>query len=205
MIDVLLLLNYLILWMFFGSIHSLLAINKVKQYFLSRGLSSPKYRLFYNSITILMLLLILTCTSDIIFVVFQFSSVNVLNQIAFLLLLATGGLIIIIVFISWDLLGFFGLSEEQIVINEHGIYAFARHPVYTGSILFLLSFIAIEISAATLSWLIGVTIYCILGSIPEESKLTTDHPQYKLYKKKVGRFFPANKTNWLYFFNRWKN
>ena len=100
MLEILLLMNYLILWILFGFTHTLLATNIVKDYFNSKGLSGPKYRLFYNSITTLMLLLIFTCTSDIFFVVFQFPSVNVLNQIAFILLLIIGVMIIVIVFIS---------------------------------------------------------------------------------------------------------
>jgi protein-S-isoprenylcysteine O-methyltransferase Ste14 len=71
-----------------------------------------------------------------------------------------------------------------------GVFAFARHPIYSGIL-----FIAFGMSfwfGSGYKLLISLMIYVLfyLKSRYEEQRLTDVFPEYPLYKKDTGRFFP---------------
>lgn len=198
MLDFILLANYLSYWIIFGLIHTLLAVETVKKFFISKGISKSYYRLIYNIIAVTSMITIVIITKEIVFVIFIFLQLDILAQLVSFTIVASGGILLLIGILAWDLPGFFGFKEEKAILQQGGIYAFARHPVYTGTIIFLFGLVLIEFSEVTISWFLGVTLYCYLGSLHEESSLKEIFREYVEYKKNVGRFFPINRTQWNY-------
>lgn len=97
------------------------------------------------------------------------------------------------------LLGLFGLGSSLTaspVPKKHselktlGIYAYARHPIYTGLTVFSIGF---AIAGASL-WKISLTVILMLlltiKARFEEKMLASKFPDYYSYQKSVGMFFP---------------
>ena len=79
-------------------------------------------------------------------------------------------------------------SNSQLVQN--GLYKFVRHPIYTG---ILMSFIGFAIYSESLYRLLVTMLLYILFLYKtryEEGQLIERYPNYDVYKKKTGRFFP---------------
>ncbi|MFD2519195.1 methyltransferase family protein [Salinimicrobium flavum] len=75
-----------------------------------------------------------------------------------------------------------------------GVFAFARHPIYSG-ILFMAFGISFWLGSGyklIISLLLLVLFY--FKSSYEEERLQKSYPEYEFYKKETGRFFP--KFNW---------
>lgn len=75
-----------------------------------------------------------------------------------------------------------------------GVFAFSRHPIYTG-ILFMAFGLAVWLGSGfklILSAFLFLLFY--LKSRYEEQRLQEIFPEYELYKRETGRFFP--KFNW---------
>jgi protein-S-isoprenylcysteine O-methyltransferase Ste14 len=79
------------------------------------------------------------------------------------------------------------LKGQNVVAN--GIYAYVRHPIYTGDLLLLLG-----LELALNSWLaLGVLILApivILKAIKEERMLEEELPGYDVYRQRSKRFIP---------------
>lgn len=74
-----------------------------------------------------------------------------------------------------------------------GVFAFARHPIYSG-ILFMAFGISIWLGSGyklLISLLLFLVFY--LKSRYEEQRLTEAFPDYPVYKRDTGRFFPKFK------------
>ena len=187
---------YLLYWIIFGIIHTLLASNTLKS---KIPMNVKNYRILYNILVTANLLVVLLFVPSITTIILKFYTLAILPKIGFLLLSATGGLISLWGLTDWNIPGFLGIEHDNNQLKTTNSFAFARHPVYTGIIITLISVLIIEVSAASLSWLIGVAGYFILGSYSEENKLANHYgEEYIVYRNKVGRFFPLTVTNWRY-------
>ncbi|RFN57807.1 isoprenylcysteine carboxylmethyltransferase family protein [Marixanthomonas ophiurae] len=95
-------------------------------------------------------------------------------------------------------LGILNLNDDLSVIHAkkekpmvfHGIYRYVRHPIYSG---ILLSMIAYALFTASifkfiLTLIMGVVFY--YKSDNEENWMVEKYEQYRIYKKKTGRFLP---------------
>ncbi|MHA2098496.1 MAG: isoprenylcysteine carboxylmethyltransferase family protein [Candidatus Kariarchaeaceae archaeon] len=182
-----LLLRYLVIWAGFGLLHSLLASDFAKETIPINGRS---YRIFYNIISGLSFLIALAFLPSITVILQKVLNLSAFRSVIFLLSIMIGSLILLIGLSNWNLKGFLGLGDENDPLTTTGIYAFSRHPVYTGILVIFLATLIIEISANSLSWILGAGGYFVLGSIPEENKLQNFHQGYFVYKQNVGRFFP---------------
>ena len=198
MLDINLLSNYLLYWVIFGLVHTLLATDAIKFRLIDNFISPSHYRLIYNGIAIISMLTMLVLTPEIMFVIFTFLEADLVTQLISLAVIVTGGIILLLGILAWDLSGFLGLKTEQTGLQQGGIYAFARHPVYTGTIIFLLGLVIADFSEVPIAWFLGLTLYCYVGSIHEESKLQEVFSEYAEYSKKVGRFFPITISHWKY-------
>lgn len=71
-----------------------------------------------------------------------------------------------------------------------GVFAFARHPIYSG-ILFMAFGISVWLGSGY-KLLISVFLFILfhLKSRYEEQRLTEAFPHYPVYRKNTGRFFP---------------
>ena len=192
------LLQYMLLWSLFGITHSIFATETVKKVIPLQGRT---YRFFYNLGAGVTFLLISSQLPSITSILLKVLDLNIFEIVIFGLIFGLGLIITAFGLLNWNLIGFVGLGREEDPLNTSGIYSISRHPVYSGIILIFLSTLLIEISAASMSWIIGAGGYFVLGSIPEENKLKTFHSGYNDYKINVGRFFPWRSKHFKYIIN----
>ncbi|MCE7736522.1 MAG: hypothetical protein GPJ54_16695 [Candidatus Heimdallarchaeota archaeon] len=196
------LLEYMFLWSLFGIAHSIFASETVKRVIPLQGRA---YRIFYNLSAAVTFLLISIQLPSITSILLKVLDLGLVEMILFGLIFGLGLIITSFGLMNWNIIGFVGLGKEEDPLNTSGIYSISRHPVYSGIILIFLSTLIIEVSAASLSWIIGAGGYFVLGSIPEENKLRTFHSSYNDYKINVGRFFPWKVKHFKYITNNLQN
>ena len=195
--DFVLLIQGLLPWVIFGALHSFLATNSWKESFPLKGQS---YRIFYNFVSTISLLGVFYFIPPPEFELESLSNVSII-QFAIFLLFATLSIIFGILGLrAWDILGFLGLRQENGNLNTGGIYTISRHPVYTAALLGLLAINVIMPSIPNFAFLLGMGGYFVLGTIPEEKKLSRFFEGYDDYRKKVGRFFPWRKSHFRQLF-----
>jgi protein-S-isoprenylcysteine O-methyltransferase Ste14 len=125
----------------------------------------------------------------------EFRQSGVIRIMIFGLVFFVGSVITFVAGSKWEFLGFLGFKPENEPLNTGGLYKFSRHPVYTGILLILLSPLLISLNENSLSWALGAGGYFVLGSFPEENRLSENFSDYEEYKSKVGRFFPWRKKH----------
>lgn len=116
-----------------------------------------------------------------------------LHGLAFIIAVV-GLLLVLIAFLQLNTnLSPFPSPRKGAKLVTGGAFAFARHPIYSG-VLFMAFGISIWLGSGyklLLSLLLFLVFY--LKSKYEEQKLTEAFPDYALYKKDTGRFFPKFK------------
>ena len=185
--DFLLLVGYVLPWIIFGVLHTLMASTTVKS---KINLSIISFRIIYNVIAGILFLLVLLFTPGITQIIVD-AVLNETELFLFIILAIIGSIITFFGFVQWDLSGFIGLRSEKETLITNGSYSFSRHPVYTGIIIILLSILALEVSEVTISYLVGIGGYFLVGSFFEEQKLENILDGYNEYKMNVGRFMPV--------------
>lgn len=79
--------------------------------------------------------------------------------------------------------------DSQLVKN--GLYKFIRHPIYTGILLSFLGYAVYSESLYRILITLALFILFQIKSRYEENLLIRRYKDYRTYKKKTGRFFPA--------------
>lgn len=80
-----------------------------------------------------------------------------------------------------------GPSPEKLVLN--GLYRWARHPIYTATLVFL--WLTPVMTWNILALNIGLSTYMVIGSIFEEQKLVAQFGQaYQDYRRRTPRIIP---------------
>ncbi len=193
--------KYLILalfWIFFCIIHSFLISITVTDY-LKRKLNKSYrfYRLFYNFISIITLILAVTYAGTIKEEPFFIWNGYLFPIKIFILLLAV--MLFISGFKHYSISEFFGFRQiKEGVLNKSisktgkldtsGILGIIRHPFYSATFLL---FWSSDLDAARLIINIIISIYLVIGTILEERKLILDFGKsYIDYRKKVSMFIP---------------
>ncbi len=85
----------------------------------------------------------------------------------------------------------FGTVREKPEILRTGVYSLSRHPLYLGSILFILSLAVVTFSLVSLLiWSVIVAYYYFISRY--EEKLLKEHfgDAYENYRRDVPMFFP---------------
>lgn len=84
----------------------------------------------------------------------------------------------------------FGPQGEAPALNTSGVYSRMRHPLYTGSMLFL--WLVPEMSANLLALNISISLYFWIGATFEERKLARHFGRaYEDYRARTPMFIPA--------------
>jgi len=200
-------ITILLLFTFFGLIHSFLASNKVKRILIDRvGNLIAFYRLFYIlfSVVTFYLIYILAPNSHttIYDLPYPFDFVVLIPQF-----LSIAGFI-------WTLKYFYvreflGINQivrwykknynvndldEELTLRIDGPYKVCRHPLYFFSIVFLI--FRPEMDLSYLTFLICISVYFYIGSFYEEKKLIEKFgSNYINYKEVVHRIFPYKFLN----------
>jgi methanethiol S-methyltransferase len=85
---------------------------------------------------------------------------------------------------------FQGKDPEEPEFSRRGVLGKVRHPWYSGAILFLV--FSLPVTDINLVWRGVFFVYILVGTELEERKLLSDLGQeYAVYRREVGRFFPA--------------
>lgn len=182
----------------YGGLHSFLASTTAKR--MAVRWIGPRGKLFYrlffvliSIVTFLPLLYLVARLPDrgIYVIDYPLSLLTSLIQllglaIALVSLVQTG----LAHFIGVDLiLDWVNNIEREPVFITTGVYRWVRHPLYTGSLLFLWAFPFM--SWNLLAFNLGATAYFLIGSRFEENKLVNDYGQaYVNYRTRTPPFLP---------------
>ncbi len=180
-----------LLWLAYGFIHTVLAMNSVKNIF--KGISKY-YRLIYNGLALLMILPILN---------YQFSipsqlllEKSLLNQILGGLMMTSGLFLAYKALTSYDLAEFIGTqslqqSPKPSTFKQDELSSVIRHPLYLGILVFLWGWFGFSGLLSSLVTALALTVYIRIGIYFEEKKLVEQFGKaYKDYQKKVPMLIP---------------
>lgn len=184
----------ILLWVLFYFLHSFLASITVKSWAESKlGLGKRWYRLLYSIGATFHLLLILIHAGGIPEkpILVQTTWVSYLGY----MFAAFGTIIIVKAFQHISVARFVGLREEKTVEKPEliisGIYAYVRHPIYSGLILIFLGYFFFNPVISSLIHFAGLLIYLPIGIYLEEQKLIKEFGNaYLQYKEQVNALIP---------------
>jgi len=186
----------------YGLVHSLLASFKAKD--MAQAWLGPVgqrwYRLGYNIFATISLLPILALAvilpdKGIYTVPLPWSGLFILFQLL-------GVAIAFFAAAQTDLLHFAGLrqisdkpgSQRENNFQTGGLYRYVRHPIYTGSLLFLWA--SPEMSWNSLALKTAFTLYFIFGAMVEEKKLVTEFGDtFRAYRMRTPMLIPGLKKH----------
>jgi protein-S-isoprenylcysteine O-methyltransferase Ste14 len=182
----------IVAWALYFYLHSLLAAIAVKQFIIQ--LFSLKfariYRIGYN---------VFGLAGIILLFYFQFITPSILlfhtslitNLLACLVLI-TGFVIMIVSIKNYDWKSFLGISEEHInSLMVAGLNKYVRHPLYSGTMLFIIGYFIWQPYCKNLLLLLLIVIYLAIGILYEERKLVKIYgAAYKDYQQKVKKMIP---------------
>ena len=188
-------LKLILLWLIYFSVHSIFASSIVKKRFhkLFPGINRF-YRLIYVFFSIAGLAIIFLFQSSL--PISRLYAMNTLSTCIGLSLASIGLLIILESFSFYDTAEFLGIKqakrdpEEQEFITD-GILKYIRHPLYSGSMLFLIGYLTLAPNIVNLVSVILMIIYFFVGSYFEEKKLINSFGEkYLQYRSEVPAFIP---------------
>ncbi len=86
----------------------------------------------------------------------------------------------------------FGEVRETPGVITKGVFAFVRHPIYLGSILFYLGLICMTLSVISAGvWIVIILFYRHISLYEEKILLQRFGKEYEDYRKKVPMLFPG--------------
>lgn len=178
-------------WIIYFTLHSVFALQSLKNVFYSIGLKPHTYRLIFNIFGLVLLLPIIVISSTIesSFVI----APNNFIKFSGLILAAWGIIIAKIAFKSYDTKSFLGLSDlsAEAEFKTDGLLKSVRHPLYSGSILLILGYFLFNPKLSTLISTVMLILYFIIGIQFEEKKLIkTFGEKYLKYKKETPMLIP---------------
>ncbi len=182
----------------YGLLHSVLAGPRVKGWArrtFGEDAFRRSYRLFFNiagGVTLLPVLFLVWWLPDQ-----PLYRVPGWLEPLFLLVQAAGVLLLLAALQSTDGLDFLGFrqladpSREPKLVTG-GVYAWMRHPLYTGSLLVLWPIPAMSVNQ--FAFLTAVSAYFVVGALYEERKLERYFGKaYASYKQRTPMFVPIRK------------
>ncbi len=183
-------------YIFYFILHSLLAHQSTKQVLMKTILPLPYYRLFFNIVSLGLLLplywMYKQTSAQFLFSTFSFSSI-----IASICTLVGIG-IMSVALLEYNLAEFSGFyqlkNKENFKANElkrTGLNRYIRHPLYTGMYLIIWGLLLLYPYPVHLSIAIITSLYLYIGTRLEEQKLLEEFgAAYLNYRKEVGMFIP---------------
>ena len=183
----------ILLWILYYVVHSIGASTSVKDFFHSKWKDEGMYRLVYSIFAFIALAGILlfqySFISPLLFSLHQWIWLPVIFAVL-------PGLLIMFISIKKYFVALSGIrrvmGESEIVeLKVNGIHKIVRHPLYTGTILFVWGLFFIFPYLNNLICVVLLTLYVWIGVKFEEHKLgLVFGEQYKKYSREVPRFFP---------------
>ena len=183
-----------ILWTLYCVVHSLLASTNVKIYLERKlGYFFNYYRLSYSLFATITLALLVYYQYSIQSVLL-FSS-SMVGYIALILFVIPGFILMTVSIYKYFRLlsGIRSLyhKKQLSILRITGIHKYMRHPLYSGTILFISGIFFIFPILSNFIAVLIITIYVILGIRLEEKKLLLEFgDSYKAYRSKVPMLIP---------------
>lgn len=180
-------------WAIFYALHSLLAADWLKDFFARRWPAAwPFYRLAYNTFFLVFLLWLLVdlYRRSVAFLFPPSAVFHVLGDLCG----AAGLWILFASFRNYDLLEFTGLQQPDApqTLQTGGLNRYVRHPIYSGTLLFLLGLCLVDPYESCWTVLAATLLYMPAGIYFEEKKLLRQFgPAYSDYQKRVKRLIPG--------------
>jgi len=182
-------------WILYGVFHSVLAAPWFKKAVerLVGACNFRYYRLWYNCFAALTLIALL---------VYQFSvpSTRLFYTawpvLALSILLCIGGLVIMASCIRKYFANLSGLDvlkdkQQTPVLEQDGLHAYVRHPLFSGTLLFVWSLFFIFPLFSNLIACVILTVYTLIGVVFEERKLVDEFGEsYKTYSQTTPGLVP---------------
>jgi methanethiol S-methyltransferase len=181
-------------WVLYCVFHSLLANNKVKNFFYSCfKISSIGYRLGFNLLSIVWLMALIYYQARIIS--WEIFTPNLYTGILSVTLIVIGGIIMIVcIFKYFNQLSGLPIQKISVQLQTNGMHGWVRHPLYLGTILFLAGLFILWPLMKNLLVMGIIIIYTLAGAWLEEDKLITQFGDaYLKYKEKVPMILPRIK------------
>ncbi len=182
------------LWIIYCIVHSVLATTSCKLFFQKKtGKYFRYYRLAYSVIAAITLLLLL-------YYQFSFKSLRlfysvIIGWLSFFMLVIPGLTIMVVIMYKYFRLlsGIRSLyqAKESPELKTDGMHTYIRHPLYSGTLLFIWGLFFIFPFFNNLISVIVITVYVLIGIKYEEQKLIIEFGDaYKDYCLKVPKLIP---------------
>ncbi|MGN6249688.1 MAG: methyltransferase family protein [Ginsengibacter sp.] len=182
-------------WIAYYSLHSLLAATSVKDWFRNKmGKTYRYYRLSYTIFATITLLALLVYQ-------YSFFSPELIHSTALkyisVILLVLPGMVIMAISVGKYFLLLSGIRSlySSVVTPElkvNGIHRYVRHPLYSGTILFVTGLFFIFPTLNNLIAVVLLIAYVLVGLIFEERKLIKEFGKaYIQYRSKVPKLIPS--------------
>ena len=182
-------------WIVYYTIHSVLAATSVKEYFKRKlGKYYRYYRLGYSTFALLALIALLAYQ-------YSFPSPLLINSLAIkysaTIILVLPGLIIMLISIKKYFMLLSGVRSiftpvPATELKVGGIHKYVRHPLYSGTILFVCGLFFIFPTLSNLIAAVLLILYVLIGIIFEEKKLKREFGKaYIEYMSKVPKLIPS--------------
>lgn len=174
--------------------HSLLATNRIKNFFYTCfKISSSSYRVGYNLLSILWLLALIYYQAGIksweIFTANLYS-----NILAVTLILIGGSIMLLCIYKYFNQLSGLPVQKIGMQLQTDGLHNWVRHPLYLGTILFLVGLFIMWPLMKNLLVFGIIIIYTLAGVWLEEEKLIIQFGDaYIKYKARVPMILPRIK------------
>ena len=176
-----------ILWIGYGIIHSVLASEAVKKI-----CPTKYYRLIYNVIALVLLIPILYFL--IIMESRRLIPASFFNQLLGGIMMLSGSVVMYISIRGYASKEFLGIDfdeEYSPSLKTDELSEFVRHPLYTGTLLFMWGVFGYFATESCLISVLVLTIYLRIGVYFEEKKLIRIFgKQYEEYQKNVPMLIP---------------
>ena len=182
-------------WILYVVIHSVLAASWLKRLVeRATGGYFRYYRIFYSIIASITLILLL---------VYQFSDYSpylyrpaLLHYLVAIPLAAAGFLIMAICvkkyFINLSGVDVFIKKKSTTVLETTGLHRYVRHPLYSGTLLFIWALLIIFPLVSNLIACLVITVYTCIGIRIEEEKLVMEFGEgYRAYAASVPMLIPS--------------
>ncbi len=182
-------------WLAYCILHSVFADAGIKlQIQKAMGSAFKFYRPLYSIFAFITLVIILWFQVSIKSLVLFKPNIYI-DVIA--VLTASGGLYIMIICINkyfYELSGLQAIqhSDAKNTLQQSGLHKYVRHPLYSGTLLFIWSLFFLFPLMSNLIAAIIITLYVLLGIKLEEKKLVLEYgDSYIKYAKKVSMLIPG--------------
>lgn len=91
---------------------------------------------------------------------------------------------------TWFIINTKSPKKKNDVFLTSGIYNFIRHPIYAGILLIMISYAFLSGSVLKIFITLSLGLVFFFKSILEEKWLINKYRNFRLYKRRTGRFFP---------------